>query len=185
MTLAIFGVHGKNRAAPRRLMAGVLAALTIAAATPAANAQQAETLGVFEAWSAFKATEGGNPVCYIGAEPEKAEGDYSKRGDTYMLVTQRPTEGAFDVVSVNAGYTYKEGSDVNVRIGGETFELFTDGGHAWARSPEADKALVGAMKRGLDMVIKGTSWRGTLTTDTYSLKGFTAAYNASRKACGL
>jgi hypothetical protein len=33
------------------------------------------------------------------------------------------------------------------------------------------------------MVIKGTSSRGTLTTDTYSLAGFTAAYNAIEQAC--
>jgi hypothetical protein len=35
------------------------------------------------------------------------------------------------------------------------------------------------------MIVKGTSSRGTLTTDTYSLSGFTAAFNAISKACGL
>ena len=40
-----------------------------------------------------------------------------------------------------------------------------------------------AMKGGKAMVVKGTSSRGTLTTDTYSLAGFTAAYAAIGKAC--
>jgi hypothetical protein len=33
------------------------------------------------------------------------------------------------------------------------------------------------------MTVKGTSSRDTLTLDTYSLKGFTAAHNAANKAC--
>ena len=32
---------------------------------------------------------------------------------------------------------------------------------------------------------QGTSSRGTQTTDTYSLKGFTAAYKAINTACGV
>ena len=63
--------------------------------------------------------------------------------------------------------------------------MFTVEGMAWAHDAKTDAVLVKTKRAGAKMVIKGTSWRGTLTTDTYSLKGFTAAYNASRKACGL
>jgi len=45
--------------------------------------------------------------------------------------------------------------------------------------------LVGAMKAGIEMTIRGTSARGTETLDTYSLRGFTAAYNEAVTACGL
>jgi hypothetical protein len=31
--------------------------------------------------------------------------------------------------------------------------------------------------------VQGTSSRGTLTTDTYSLSGFSAAYDAISEAC--
>jgi hypothetical protein len=41
------------------------------------------------------------------------------------------------------------------------------------------------MIRGLEMVVRGTSSRGTATKDTYSLRGFTAAYEAARDACNL
>ncbi len=58
-------------------------------------------------------------------------------------------------------------------------------GQAWARDTKTDRALVGAMKGGLAMIVAGISSRGTLTTDTYSLTGFTKAYNAIAKACGI
>ncbi|MDP6574148.1 MAG: hypothetical protein QGI63_04470 [Rhodospirillales bacterium] len=45
--------------------------------------------------------------------------------------------------------------------------------------------MVGAMKRGLEMVVRGTSSRSTLTEDTYLLSGFTAAHAAIAKACGV
>ena len=45
--------------------------------------------------------------------------------------------------------------------------------------------IIKAMRAGNTLVVKGTSSRGTLTTDTYSLKGFTAVHNALNKACGV
>ena len=38
--------------------------------------------------------------------------------------------------------------------------------------------------KGAKMVVRGTSWRGTKTKDTYSLKGFTAAYKKINEICG-
>ena len=35
------------------------------------------------------------------------------------------------------------------------------------------------------MIVRGTSARGTLTADTYSLGGFTAGHEAINKACGV
>ena len=43
--------------------------------------------------------------------------------------------------------------------------------------------LVRAMKSGNRMVVYGTSSRGTKTTDTYSLSGFTAMKKRIDKAC--
>jgi hypothetical protein len=39
------------------------------------------------------------------------------------------------------------------------------------------------MKRGNQLVFKGTSARGTLTTDTYSLLGFSKALARLNQAC--
>ncbi|PCH84228.1 MAG: hypothetical protein COC02_02205 [Rhodospirillaceae bacterium] len=71
----------------------------------------------------------------------------------------------------------------DVIIGAKTFKLFTNLGHAFAVDQKTDKAFVDAMIRGARLVVKGTSSRGTKTTDTYSLKGFSAAFKAIGKAC--
>lgn len=145
---------------------------------------QRKTIGTFSDWTAFSDGSGGNRICYVGSVPKKAEGKYTRRGDTYTLVSHRPGERVFGEVSVEAGYTYKPGSEVTIDIDGKKFKLFTKGGNAWASDASADKKIVAAMKAGRRMIIKGTSSRGTLTTDTYSLSGLTAAYNAISKACG-
>ena len=150
-----------------------------------ANTASAETLGMFGDWSAFKIMESGKDVCYIGSEPEKAEGDYTNRGDTFLLVPHRPFLGELNVVSVRAGYKYKDNSDVNLSIDDAAYSLFALGEMAWARDANSDRKLVTAMRKGIKMIVRGTSWRGTITTDTYSLKGFTKAYKTSLTACGL
>ena len=160
------------------LMLGALACLTSDALA------QRKTIGTFSDWTAFSDGSGGSRICYVGSVPKKAEGKYTRRGDTYTLVSHRPGEKVFGEVSVEAGYTYKPNSEVAVDIDGKKFKLFTKGGNAWATDATADKAIVAAMKSGRRMAIKGTSSRGTLTTDTYSLSGITAAYNAIDKACG-
>ena len=152
---------------------------------PPAAGQDKRAIDVFGDWNAFAETERGSKVCYIGSVPKKEEGDYTERGDVYAMVTHRPAEGSLDVASIRAGYTYGKGSEVDVTVGENTFKLFTDGGFAWARDSKADRALVAAMKAGATMIVQGTSSLGTLTTDTYSLKGFTAAHQAIGEACGV
>ncbi|MDH5748401.1 MAG: invasion associated locus B family protein [Rhodospirillales bacterium] len=145
----------------------------------------ATLIDVFQDWSAFKDTEKGKLVCTAGSVAVKSEGKYTSRGDVLIQVTHRQADKTVGVVSIQAGYTYKSGSEVTVTIGGQTFKLFTDAGHAWAFDDKGDKALVAAMKGGADMIVKGTSSRDTLTTDTFSLNGFTAAYTAISQACGI
>ncbi len=167
------------------LCAGAFALFLALCPLPAAGAAKPGVIDTFKAWTAFAQTEGGKKVCFVGSAPEKAEGKYKKREDPYVLVTHRPAEKSVGVVSVGAGYTYKKGSEVEINIDGQRFTLFTDAGSAWAYDSKADRALVRAMKGGLSMIVAGMSARGTLTTDTYSLSGFTAAYDAVTKACGV
>ncbi len=168
------------------LIAGSLTALLGAMALlPAAQAQGIKRVGDFGDWSAFQFSEEGGSACYMSSEPTKATGDYKKRGDVFAIVTHRPAEKRIGEVSIIAGYAYKKDSAVKIAIGGRTFELFTQEDGAWALDAAADKELVQAMRKGSRMVVKGISARGTVTTDTYSLKGFTKAYNAIGKACGL
>jgi hypothetical protein len=149
------------------------------------SAQGIQRLGEFEDWSAYQFTESGNVACYMASVPKKAEGNYTKRGDVFAIVTHRPAESRRDEVSFIAGYGFKKDSFVEVKIGEEVFKLFTQDDGAWAPDKEADAALVAAMIKGRGMVVNGMSARGTETVDTYSLSGFTKAYQAINKACGL
>ena len=163
----------------------VLAALILFVMASSARSQT--PLGIYDEWEALTDKDGGKTVCYIGSMPQKRQGKYKKRDATYVLITHRPADNppSTNVLSVEAGYTYKKGSDVKISIGEQAFKLFTNRGHAFANDSETDNTLVKAMIRGTIMVVRGTSSRGTLTTDTYSLKGFTAAYKVIGKACKI
>ncbi len=152
--------------------------------TPAhVNAQAAQKISSHGKWTVFSFIENGKKVCYMSSRPITDVGDYNQRGEISAFITHWPSSDSKDVFSYIAGYTYKNGSDVSVSIDGKTHSLFTQGGMAWAPDVETDKKLINAIKKGSTMVVKGTSSRGTLTTDTYSLQGSTAAYDAISKLC--
>jgi hypothetical protein len=158
-----------------------LAVACVLAASTAVAEQR--SIGSHRDWEAFVDSVGGKKVCYIGSLPKKQEGDYTRRDDSYVLVTHRPEDKVFGEVSVEAGYTYERDSEVTADVDGKTFKLFTDGGNAWAYDAASDQQMVTAMRAGSNLVIKGISSRGTLTTDTYSLLGFTAALQAITDEC--
>ena len=141
--------------------------------------------GTYKDWSAHFVETPKGKICFLYSEPTKKRGNYTRRGDVFVQVTHRPKENIRDVVSFTAGYTFKNDSDVEVEIGDAKYDLFTDNDAAWAKDSKTDGQLVIAMIRGATMVVRGTSSRGTLTTDTYSLNGFTAAYNAASAECGV
>ena len=150
-----------------------------------AQASEPQRLATHGEWSAYTFKENGNKVCYMAAQPNKAEGDYTKRGEIFALITHRPAEDTRDVFSYITGYTYKQDSDVTVSIGGDTITLFTHDDTAWAPDAEADQTLADAIRSGYEMVVKGKSSRGTLTTDTFSLDGSANAYEEISKECNV
>lgn len=159
-------------------------ALVISFSAVSAVAQDVTVIGTHGKWTAYTYTENKQTVCYIAAKPEKSEGKYASRSEVLMLVTHRPGEKAFDVISVVAGYAYKPDTDALITIGSAKFDLFTTGSdRAWARDSKTDRSIAQAMIKGNAAVVRGTSSRGTLTTDTFSLSGFTAAYKAINDAC--
>ncbi|MBT5415848.1 MAG: hypothetical protein HOH66_10550 [Rhodospirillaceae bacterium] len=159
-----------------------LAAVLMVLALPAT----AETLiGQFGDWDAFEDGEGAAKVCYMASLPKSEKGDYTSRGQTYFTIVHRPGSQMTGVVRVTAGYEYKAGSETTVKIDDKTFQLYTHPDtpdSAWAPK---DASVRKAMIAGRSMVVKGTSGRGTVTTDSYSLSGVTAAYKAIGKACGV
>ncbi len=134
-------------------------------------------------WSAYMFIENGSKVCYMISQPKTAQGDYSKRGKIYALITHRPAENSRDVFSYITGYSYKVGSDAKLDIDDNAYNLFTQDETAWAPDSQSDRAIAKAIRDGMRMVVKGTSSRGTLTTDTFSLKGSSKAYQRISQEC--
>jgi hypothetical protein len=152
---------------------------------PAAAGIKAEHLGDAQGWSAFAETDRNVKACYLVGRPLKSEPESVKRGDLYVYVTHRPAEKALNVVSFAAGYPYKDGSDAELAVDSRKFTLFTSKESAWSRDAATDKAVVDAMAKAKQAVLKGTSARGTVTTDTYDLDGFAAMLAQIDKACGV
>lgn len=162
----------------------MLSAVSFMAGSPVQAADPA-VIGEFDDWVAYVYTEDGSKVCYMIGKPKKEEGSYTKRGAVYALVTHRPVEKSKNVFSFVAGYSYKKNSEVMISIGGQRFKLFTQNETAWAPDSATDNRLVAAIRGGSQMVVNGTSAQGTATTDTFGLKGSTAAYTAISKECGI
>jgi len=158
-------------------------ALAMIVASGPAHAQEAKLLGTYGDWEAY--TRGGqnDRFCYIVSKPKEAS-LRSRRGDIFLLVWHRPAKKEFNVVQVDAGYTYKKDSEVELSVGGGSWKLFTRDGNAWTYRSNDDTSIVEAMRKGSELTVKGTSSRNNPTTDSYSLKGVTAASRAIDKACG-
>ncbi len=152
---------------------------------PSSFAASPKQIGKYGDWISYVLSERGSKVCYMVSKPVKAKGNYTNRGEIFALITHRPSENTKDVFSYITGYTYKTGSDAVVEIDGKKYILFTQDDTAWAPDASSDSKLAKAIRSGSKMVVRGTSSRGTLTTDTYSLKGSGAAYKAISKECNI
>ena len=118
--------------------------------------------------------------CYIASFPTKKDVPEGKsRGDTFILV-YRMNKSPDAIVQIDAGYPYDEEKSVEVKIDKKTYSFYSQSDSAWTKT---DNDVIYAMKKGVELTVKGTSSRGTTTIDTYTLKGFTAAFNTLSKGC--
>src|SRR5262249_13141211 len=105
------------------------------------------------------------------------------RDPTYMFVSTRPAENVRNEVSVIIGYSFKPGSDASAEIGSVKFPMYTQNDGAWIKNAAEEARMVEAMRKGADLVVTGTSARGTQTTDRYSLKGLAQALDRTSQEC--
>ena len=84
-------------------------------------------VGSHRDWNVYKFRDADETICYIASEPKKQEGNYTRRGNPAVLVTRRPGARVLYEVSVQPGYTYLDGSDVEIQIDRRRFLLFTRG----------------------------------------------------------
>jgi hypothetical protein len=158
------------------------AALVFLASGRGAAAQSATQFRTFKQWNAYTHTEtdGRSALHRLAAAGFQILGDHQTRDPAFIVTTvsrQHPSGRA------PSCYPFKDGSKVTVEIDGAKFTMFTDRDSAWIENPSQEPELISAMKSGTRMTVQGTSRSGTLTTDSYSLAGVTAALDAIMKAC--
>jgi Invasion associated locus B (IalB) protein len=164
---------------------GLFGLVSVAPAMAAQTAEKGQTkpslVGEFNDWAAYSYTTPTGPVCYIVSQPKKSEPEGTKRDPVFFLVTHRPGDNVRNEVNTIIGYAFKKESTATLTIDGDDFNLFTKGDGAWSDSK--DSTIVSAMKKGKKMEVKGTSWRGTSTVDSYSLSGVKQAMDKIDQHC--
>ncbi len=142
-------------------------------------------LGQYGEWGAYTASPGGKKLCFAIAKPTSAETNPPNRprNPVYMFVSTRPAAKVVNEVSIITGYPFKPGTEASAAIGSTSYALYTQQDGAWIKNAAEEAQMVDAMRAGQTAVVKGTSAKGTQSTDTYSLKGLSQALDRVGQEC--
>lgn len=156
-------------------MASALSALFI---LPAVAQNQSRRLGDFGQWTAAVQRERGKKLCYAFTNVARMS---HPRSDVFLMVTRGGSRGG-EEVALGAGYRYPRQARVSVTVGRQAFPMNAEGNAAFARN---SRAAIDAFRQGSEAVAHGPrrAGRAGTVTDAFSLRGFTAAYNAIRREC--
>jgi len=179
------------------IVSGLLAIALSLSVPTGANAQGVTNLGSFSNWTAWQAADADGPICYISSQPQSSQPSGVNRDPIHFLVIHRKGKGERNEVQTLVGYPMRMENGVSsafaAEVDGRSFQMLSipdepstaqnENYGAWLANPGDQSGFVDAMKRGSQLVVKGTSQRGTNTTDSYSLSGVTAAMNAIDAAC--
>lgn len=156
-------------------------------ASAAMAQEKPELLGSYRDWFAYRVGGGPDRQCYALSQPRQKTPPGMKRDDVFFLISTWPGKKVTNEPSIVPGYSYKEGSKVQLQVGSDKFEFFTrnDGssGGAWMDDPAQERRLVDAMKRGAAFSITGLPEHGAMTRDNYSLAGISAALEKVATSC--
>lgn len=167
----------------KRYAAAALFALATLAAMGSASAQDAKQLGTFSDWTAWQGADANGMICYISSQPTDSQPKNVNRDPVHFLVIHRKGLGTRNEVQTLIGYPFNTTASTTATVDGKTYPMVAEGAAAWLASAGDESGFVAALKAGTKLVVKGRSQRGTDTTDTYSLRGVTAAMGAIDTAC--
>jgi hypothetical protein len=153
-------------------------AVLLTLVTSPATAQSVQALGEFRDWAAYSAAEGAGQVCFAMSRPTDVSPAVDGYTQAYLYLTNRPGEGVANEINLVAGFNFAPDQPATLSIGGERFDLFTQQDAAWLLDATQNDNLAGALRAGSAVVIEGTTDKGILVKQTYSLSGATAASRA-------
>jgi hypothetical protein len=135
-------------------------------------------IGKFEDWQAATHVEAGQTVCYAFTRASASSPSMPGRGDVVLTVTQRPA--LRDAVAITAGFEFPANASVSVQADQANLDFYTAKRSAFARDGHA---AVAAFGKAAKAVARSPAPRDGAVTDTFSLRGFSAAYAAINRAC--
>jgi hypothetical protein len=153
-------------------------ALLIAFSATPAVAQSVQALGDFRDWAAYSAADGAGQVCFAMSKPTDVSPPPDGYTQAYLYLTHRPAEGVTNELNLVAGFNFAPDQPATLTVGGKSFDLFTQKDAAWLLDASQNDNLAGALRAGSTVTIEGTTEKGILVTETFSLSGATAASRA-------
>lgn len=150
-----------------------------------AGLAQAEELGTFKDWKAFKSEDQGKAVCFITSEPTQVDQAMASEatGRVRASVTNRPADKTFGIIVFEIGFPVSADTIAELLIEGSKYYMAGDpGGFLWAPSDRMPQ-LIEAMKKGKEVIISFPNKNGATLGHSYSLSGFTKALETINLAC--
>lgn len=142
-------------------------------------------LGQYGDWGAYTASPGGKKICFAIAKPSSSETNPPNRprNPAYMFISSRPGDKVSNEISIIIGYPFKSSTEATLAVGSANFALYTQQDGAWIKDAAEEPKLVEALRAAQSAVVRGSSAKGTRTTDIFSLKGLAQALDRSDKDC--
>ena len=165
------------------LTTAALGAALIVVSAGIASAQSVTLIGTFKDWAAYSASEGAGAVCFAMSKPSDVSPSPDGYTQAYLYLTHRPSENVSNELNLVAGFEFAPDQPATLAVGGKSFDLFTQKDAAWLLDTSQNDSLAGALRSGNSVVVQGTSARGILISETFSLSGATAASRAIDSGC--
>jgi Invasion associated locus B (IalB) protein len=173
---------------------------TPAKAAAAAAAKPADgkpnQVASFGDWGVYQAQGAKGRVCYTLAQPKERIPSELKRDPAYAFISDRPGEGVRNEISFIMGFevagagadapsagTKAAMKEAVATVGDQNFELLAKTANLWVKNAAKESQLIDEMKKGAKLQVKAASKKGNVTTDSYSLAGFSQALDRVQKDC--
>lgn len=147
----------------------------------AGAAQQGSAVAQFGDWGVFTSTTPRGKVCYAASQPKTRAPANLQRDPAFFFITSRPGENVRNEVSLTLGFALR--GDATVVVGPTSFAMWTQDKGAWVKNAAEEGRMITSMRAGSQLVVRSTSQRGNVTTDTYSLNGLAQALDRVAQEC--
>lgn len=164
-----------------RLLGLALMGTTLLAATPAFASPTLQ--GSYGDWRVYARYDGAQKLCYVVSGAKSKSPSSVRHGDIYFLIANWKSGAAFEQPSFKADFPLKKDRPPKIRVGSETFPMYTSDNEAFVAERSDEVGLVRAMRAGSTLQVNAVSIRGTNVSYTFSLRGVTAALKKAQNSC--